>query len=187
MLELSLSPFPVLETERLILREHHIDDAKVLFDMRQNEEVMRYIDRERPKTIDDIYAFIRRLNQDFKQGQSLAWVIALKESPQQMIGSIGYWRTDLPNHRAEIGYMLHPGYWRKGIISEALKATIDFGFNEINLHSINANINPGNDASRALLLKHGFIKEAYFRENYYFNGKFLDSEIYGLLKSDISL
>lgn len=185
MLDLSFSPFPVLETERLLLREHNIDDATALFDMRRNEEVMRYIDRERPKTIEDIYAFIRKLNQGFKEGQNLAWVIALKDTPQQMIGSIGYWRTDLPNHRAEIGYMLQPDYWRKGIVSEALKATIAFGFNEAKFHSINANINPGNNASRALLLKHGFIKEAYFREDYYFNGKFMDSEIYGLLKTDV--
>ena len=107
--------------------------------------------------------------------------MALKENPDQMIGAIGYWRTNLANHRAEIGYMLSPQYWKKGYVSEALKKTIEFGFEEVNFHTIQANINPGNDASRKILLQHGFVKEAYFKEDYYFNGKFLDSEIYGLL------
>lgn len=183
MLALNFKEFPVLTTDRLVLREHSLLDASSLFKIRTNEKIMQFIDRERPKTLQDIEAFITSFNEGCKQGQHIAWVISLKENPDQMIGSIGYWRTNFTNYRAEIGYMLHPDYWRKGIVSEALKATIDFGFEEMKLHSIQANINPGNDASRQILLKHGFVKEAYFKEDYYFNGKFLDSEIYSLLKA----
>ncbi|MFD0940496.1 GNAT family N-acetyltransferase [Pedobacter boryungensis] len=181
MLSLNFTSFPTLQTDRLILREHALTDANTLFEMRNNDDVMRYIHRERQKTVQEIETFITTFNNGFKQGQHLAWVIALKENPAQMIGSIGYWRTDLPNYRAEIGYMLQPDYWRKGIISEALVKTIAFGFNEIKLHSIQANISPANQASREILLKHGFKKEAYFKEDHYFNGEFLDSEIYSLL------
>ncbi|GGI22739.1 GNAT family N-acetyltransferase [Pedobacter mendelii] len=181
MLILNFNKFPVLETERLILREHALSDAENIFKMRTNEAVMKYIDRERPKDLEDVKTFITTFNEGFENGDNLAWVIALKENPSQMIGSVGYWRTDYPNHRAEIGYMLHPDYWRKGIISEALKRTIDFGFNDMNLHTIKANINVENDASRQILIKHGFVKEAHFKQDYYFRGKFLDSEIYGLL------
>lgn len=181
MLKLNYSSFPVLETERLVLREHHTDDVDKLFAMRTNEEVMRYIDRPRPNTPEDVKLFINTFNDGFLQQKNLAWVIALKDEPHEMIGSIGYWRLDLANHRAEIGYMLHPAFWRKGMISEALEKTISFGFEEMKLHSISANINTGNDASRQLLLKHGFVKEAHFKEDYYFNGSFLDTEIYGLL------
>ena len=182
MLTLNFKEFPVLTTDRLVLREHSMEDASTLFKMRTNEEVMHFIDRERPKTIEDIESFIISFNEGFKQGQHIAWIISLKENPDQMIGSVGYWRTNLANYRAEIGYMLHPDYWRKGIVSEVLQATIDFGFEQMKLHSIQANINPGNNASRQILLKHGFVKEAYFKEDYYFNGKFLDSEVYSLLK-----
>ncbi|WP_316802067.1 GNAT family N-acetyltransferase [Pedobacter nototheniae] len=181
MLNLNFTSFPNLETERLILREHAITDADSLFAMRTNETVMQYIDRERPKNIFEVKTFVKAFNEGFEKGDNLAWVIALKENPEQMIGTIGYWRTDYANHRAEIGYMLHPDYWRKGIISEALVKTIAFGFENINLHSIKANINPENDASRQILKKHGFVQEAYFKEDYYFRGQFLDSEIYGLL------
>lgn len=181
MLTLNFTKFPELETERLMLREHKLSDAEVLYAMRTNETVMKYIDRERPKDLIEIKTFISTFNEGFENGDNLAWVISLKENPNHMIGSIGYWRTDYANHRAEIGYMLHPDYWRKGIISEALIKTITFGFEEMNLHTIKANINIGNDASRQILIKHGFVKEAHFKQDYYFRGQFLDSEIYGLL------
>jgi ribosomal-protein-alanine N-acetyltransferase len=182
MLSFNLSKLPGLETERLILREQRISDTPVLYDLRTNEQVMRYIDRPHPKNVEESEQFIQRINENFGNEANMIWAITLKSNPELMIGNLGFWRTDLPNHRAEIGYMLHPDYWRKGILTEALTKVIDFGFNEIKLHSICANINPENEASRSLLLKHGFVKEAYFREDYYFEGKFLDSEIYGLLK-----
>lgn len=181
MLTLNFTKFPALETERLILREHKLADAETLYAMRTSETVMKYIDRERPKDLLEIKTFITTFNEGFENGDNLAWVIALKENPGHMIGSVGYWRTDYANHRAEIGYMLHPDYWRKGIIAEALKRTINFGFEEMNLHSIKANINIENDASRQMLIKHGFVKEAHFKQDYYFRGQFLDSEIYGLI------
>ena len=183
MLTLNFKEVPVLSTDRLILRAHSIADAPTLFDLRTNEEVMRFIHRERPKTILDMVSYIDSLNEGFRKGLHIAWIISLKENSGQMIGSVGYWRTDFANHRAEIGYMLHPNYWGKGITSEALTATIDFGFEEIKLHSIFANVSPENEASRQILLKHGFVKEAYFKEDHYFNGKFLDSEVYSLLRT----
>lgn len=181
MLTLNFILFPNLETDRLILREHSLSDAETLYAMRTNEMVMKYIDREKPKDLSEIKTFITSFNTGFEHGDNLAWVIALKEDPNKMIGSIGYWRTDLENHRAEIGYMLKPEYWRQGIISETLQRTIKFGFDDMNLHTIKANINVENNASRQILLKHGFIKEAYFKQDFYFQGQFLDSEIYGLL------
>ena len=181
MLSFNFTKFPVLETERLILREHSLTDAETLYAMRTNETVMKYIDRERPKNLMEIKTFITTFNEGFENGKNLAWVMALKERPNHMIGSIGYWQIDQANHRAEIGYMLHPDYWRKGIISEGLKTTIDFGFNEMNLHTIKANINVENEASRQILIKHGFVKEAHFKQDYYFREQFLDTEVYGLL------
>lgn len=181
MLNLNFTEFPNLETERLILRQHALSDAETLFAMRTNESVMRYIDRERPADLLEIKTFISKFNEGFESGNNLAWVITLKENPKQMMGSIGYWQIDKANHRAEMDYMLHPDFWRKGIISEALKRTIDFGFADMNLHTIKANINTGNDASRQMLIKHGFVKEAHFKQDYLFRGQFIDSEIYGLL------
>ena len=136
----------------------------------------------KPKTVDESQEVLRTMKDGQAKGLNLVWAITLKDNPEVMIGNAGFWRTDAANHRAEVGYMLHPDYWRKGILSEALSAIIAFGFETVKFHSMCANINPKNDASRQLLLKNGFLKEAYFKQDYYFNGSFLDSEIYGLLR-----
>jgi ribosomal-protein-alanine N-acetyltransferase len=86
--------------------------------------------------------------------------------------------------RAEIGYAMKPEYWGNGYMYEALAKVINFGFNEFCLHSIEANVNPANASSIKLLEKLGFKKEAYFREDYLYNGKFLDTAIYSLLETD---
>ena len=85
------------------------------------------------------------------------------------------------HYRSEIGYALNPLFQGKGIMQEAMQAIIQYGFEIMKLHSVEANVNPANEASMRLLEKNGFVKEAYFRENYYFDGKFLDSVIYSLL------
>jgi ribosomal-protein-alanine N-acetyltransferase len=64
---------------------------------------------------------------------------------------------------------------------EALKAILDYGFQEMGLHSVEANVNPSNLASIRLLEKNHFIREAYFRENYFYDGRYIDSAIYSLL------
>ena len=69
-------------------------------------------------------------------------------------------------------------------MQEALICIINYAFAVMGLHSIEANVNPGNLASIRLLEKLGFVREAYFKENYYYQGQFLDSAIYTLLSSE---
>lgn len=98
------------------------------------------------------------------------------------MGVFGYYRLHPDYFRAELGYMLHPDYQGKGLMQEALQAIINFGFTELNLHTIEAVIDPANIASEKILQKLGFIKEAHFRENVFFDGRFLDSVHYTLFK-----
>ncbi len=98
-----------------------------------------------------------------------------------MIGTIGLWRIDKPHYRAELGYMLQTAHQQKGITSEVLAAVVDYGFKEMKLHSIEAKASPNNAASLKVLDKAGFVREAYFKEDYYFNGQFLDTVVYSLL------
>lgn len=110
----------------------------------------------------------------------LGWGITFKNQ-NHLIGSIGLHHIEADNFRAEIGYMLLPEYWNKGLMSEAIKVVLDYGFNQMNLHSLEAQRNPDNTRSAALLKKMGFQREAYFKENYFYDGKFLDTEVYSLL------
>ena len=181
MLEPNFIPFPHIETERMLFRQIQPADAPQLLELRSSEVVMQYIDKERLKTLEEIAALIERIVNDSKNGDGITWGVYLKEQPEILIGSIGLWRIIKPHYRAEIGYMIHPDFWGKGLMKEAVRRVIDFGFNDIKLHSIEAHINPSNAASAALLESTGFVREAYFKEDYFFRGKFLDSAIYSLL------
>ena len=83
--------------------------------------------------------------------------------------------------RAEIGYMLDPQWQGKGLMQEVMDKLLDYGFSTLGLHSVEANVNPGNIASIRLLERNNFVREAYFRENYFYDGKFLDTLIYSKL------
>jgi len=181
MLELNNTPFPLIQTERLLLRSLNIADATEMLFLRSDETVMQYIDRERIKTIEDAVAFIQKLKDSIDSNENILWVISLLDQPGTMIGNIGFWRIQLPHSRAEVGYLLHPDHWHQGIMKEALEAVIEYGFKTMNLHSIEARINPDNIASGKLLEKTGFTREAYFKEDYYYNGRFIDTAVYSLL------
>ena len=182
MLQPDFSIFPEIKTARLVLRKVNLTDAPEILHLRSDEAVMRYIDKERAATILDAEIFVKRITQSLEFNEGITWAIALKEDPATLIGTIGYWRIIKEHYRAEIGYMLHPGYWKKGFMKEALEKVIDMGFNELGLHSIEAHINPDNQASAAILTGTGFIKEAHFKEDYFFNGKFKDTAIYSRLR-----
>jgi ribosomal-protein-alanine N-acetyltransferase len=181
MLEPDFTSFPVLTTERLLLRQIDAADAPAILALRSSELVMQYINKERAKNLEDAMAFVERVNTGLSTGEGITWGMALKEAPEKLIGTIGLWRIIKQHYRAEIGYMLHPDLWGKGYTNEATKAVIDCGFTTIQLHSIEAHINPDNAASAGLLESNGFVKEAYFKEDYFYEGKFLDSAIYSLL------
>ena len=66
-------------------------------------------------------------------------------------------------------------------MKEALIKVIEYGFNEMKLHSIEAHINPANSASAGILEATGFIREAYFKEDFYYKGVFSDTAIYSKL------
>jgi ribosomal-protein-alanine N-acetyltransferase len=112
--------------------------------------------------------------------EGINWAITLKDNPK-LIGIIGHYRIKPEHYRAEIGYMLLPEYQGKGIISEAVREAVKYGFNVMNLHSIEAIIAPENYSSAKVLEKNGFVKEAHLRENEFYEGRFLDTVIYSIL------
>ena len=180
---INFAPFPYLSTERLILRQVGTTDVSDIFSLRSDERVMEFLDRPMLKTMEDSRQLIKAITDGINNNEAITWAINLKDEPI-LIGTIGFWRIIKEHFRAEIGYLLHPDYQGKGIMQEALEEVLDFGFRTLKLHSIEANVNPNNFSSIKLLERNRFVKEAYFKENYYYDGKFLDTLIYSLINKE---
>ena len=180
MLHITFSPFPELITERLVLRQATKGDAEDIFFLRSNKELMKYIDKPLATSVDEAYDFIERINGLINTNEGINWCITLKDNTS-VIGNIGFWNMQKEHFRCEVGYTLHPGFHQKGIMHEALSAALKYCFEVMHFHSVEANVNPENQASIKLLEKNNFVREAYYRENYFYDGKFLDSAIYSLL------
>jgi len=182
MLTLNFAPFPELKTQRLLLRKLEKTDANEMFFLRSNENVLRYIGREPAKTIAEAEEFINKINNFVDENESILWGIALLNDPSVVIGTICIWNFKKEHYRGEIGYVLHPDHWRKGIMKESINVVVDYGFTVLGLHSIEALLDPENIASSSVLESTGFIKEGHLKESIYFNGNFKDEAIYSRLK-----
>jgi [ribosomal protein S5]-alanine N-acetyltransferase len=175
--------FPTLTTERLLLNafdEGKQTDIEVLFDLRSKPEVVRYMDRDPYTTLEEAEVFLKNTTEWFAKGAAINWAIRLHDS-RNLIGYITIFGIDTTNCRAMLGYALLPPHWKKGFVQEAGRAVIAFCRDTLWLHSIEATINPENEASRNTLLGLGFEKESYKRQDFQYNGRFLDSEGYGLV------
>jgi len=110
MLEFNFSPFPVLHTQRLTLRRIGNADAEALFFLRSNDEVMRFLDKEKATGIEDVLLLIQRIDTDVVNNNSITWAMTLKEDPGHLVGHIGLWR--ITARRSAIRFI--PDYGIKG-------------------------------------------------------------------------
>ncbi|AMX01039.1 GNAT family N-acetyltransferase [Rummeliibacillus stabekisii] len=175
--------FPLIETDGLILREVKQDDANDLLKYLSDKEVMKYVGLEPFNSIDDALDEISWYKSIFEKGTGMRWGISLK-GQDKIIGSCGFLNRATQHYRAEIGYELSKEYWGKGIASEAIEAVISYGFKELNLHRIEALIEPLNLPSQKVLERKGFIREGLLRGYEYTCGKFDDIYMFSLLKQD---
>ena len=181
MLTINFHPFKNLETERLLLRRVSSDDVNEIMELRGNPETMKYIPRPLVTNTDEALAHIKMIDDKIEANEGINWAITLKGNPK-LIGVIGHYRIQPENHRCESGYMILPQYNGQGIVTEAVKAVLQYGFDDLQMHSIEGVIDPDNIASEKVLLKNGFVKEAHILENELWDGKFWDTVIYSLLK-----
>ena len=180
MLVLNFEPFPTITTDRLILRQLADSDAPEIFVFRSDERILKFIDIPKAHDIGDALAFIQKINNFIKANECIYWGVASKED-DKLIGTICMWNILKEHYRGEIGFVLHPDQQGKGLMSEALAAISTYAFNDMKLHSLEGRVHPGNAASIKLMERNGFVREAYFKEDYFINGKFGDTAVYSRL------
>ena len=180
--EIGLNNFPVLLTERLELIEitdKHLNDILELFG---NENVTRFYNLIPFKTEQDAKKFIDWYHNRFQDNLAIRWGISLK-GQKKIIGTIGF-NNFAKNHRANIGYDLRPEYWNQGYMSEALNKVINFGFNQLEINRIEAEVMQKNENSENVLYKLNFKNEGILRQWMYWNEKHYDMTMFALLKVD---
>jgi ribosomal-protein-alanine N-acetyltransferase len=161
----SFTTFPVLQTERLTLRQLISTDDTQIFALRSNDNVNKYLGRKPSKSIDDAKNFIKTINDNIQRNDSLYWAITLNDT-DKLIGTICLFNFSEDHSEAEIGYELLPDFQGKGIMQEATSKVISFGFQYVGLHSIEAYTHFENQSSTRLLEKLNFKRESAVDENF---------------------
>jgi [ribosomal protein S5]-alanine N-acetyltransferase len=169
----------LLETARLRLRPLQAGDAAAVFRLFADPEVVRYYDLEQMTVEAQAAELIARQARRFESGQAMRWGIA-QHAGDTVIGTVGY-VLNAEHASAGLGYDLASPYWRRGIMSEALRVIINYGFKGLMLHRIQALVMPGNEPSIALLEKLGFTNEGLLRDYVFLKGRFHDMFCFSLL------
>ena len=154
MTPLNLTPFPILITDRLILKRLELSDDTAIFKLRSDDTINAFIGRKTAKTIEEAQDFIRKINENVANNESIYWVIKLHNT-DELIGTICFWNIETNASSTEIGYELLTDYQTKGFMQEAIKAVIDYGF-KIGFKTINAYPARLNFASINLLKRNNF-------------------------------
>ena len=177
------STFPVLTTDRLLLRELLPSDAADGFVFRSDPEVQKY-NADPMKHISEAQSFIEEIRAEYAAQQAPGWAVCFHDR-NTVLGLVGFGYWNRFHHRAEIGYDLARAYWGRGIGSEAVRAIIRFGFEHMHLHRIEAATIVDNVESVHLLEKLGFKREGVRREySLEEDGAYHDSAMYGLLRRE---
>ena len=185
MLE-SFEPFPTLETKRLKLRRLTVKDAPRMFEIHIDPAVGRYLSREPDREMQQMEERLRAVEEGVTTHSSIRFALERRDTGL-LIGSGGFWRWNKSHHNAEIGYELASEQWGQGLMTEALGAILRFGFDHMDLHRVEANTDPDNAGSQAVLKKLGFQVEGRLRQNWHYEGRYTDSTLFGLLAGELCL
>jgi ribosomal-protein-alanine N-acetyltransferase len=182
-----MTRFPKLTSRRLVLRQFRPSDAHAVYQIFSQDIVTRYHNLEIMDSITQAEKVVKIRAKSFERGEGARWAITRIGWEDDLIGSCGYYNLNGIHFSVEIGYDLHPDYWRQGIMTEALSAVIDYGYSgafEFPLNRIQALTYLDHKASAGLLLKLGFQEEGIRRESGYWKGEFHDLRCFSLLRRD---
>jgi ribosomal-protein-alanine N-acetyltransferase len=179
---MSLNPF-IIETERLVLKGFSPEDMTFIFENYPKEKIMNFLGHLSEA---DYQA------EEFKQkngyaafNRSFMLFLMVEKSSDKIIGRCGLHNWNKEHKRAELGYNITiEDYKQKGLMTEAVNAIIEYGFNELKLHRIEAMVGSNNIPSLKILEKHSFVKEGVLRQHYFIADKYEDSVVFSKLRNE---
>jgi RimJ/RimL family protein N-acetyltransferase len=174
---------PTIESKRISLRWISEEDVDALFTIFSNPEVMRYWSTTPLGDRDAAVKLLEGIHDGFRRRTLLKWGIA-RRSDNALIGTVTLFNLDFTHRRAEVGYCLGRDHWGNGYMREALNAVLRYAFEELDLHRIEADVDPRNKNSIRSLERLGFQREGYLRERWHVGGEIQDAFFYGLLRPE---
>lgn len=174
---------PDIVTPRLLLRRMTMADAQDMYAYSSDPEVARHVLWDTHRSVGESRAYLRYILRQYRLNEPSSWGIELRETGH-LIGTIGFMWWNRENRSAEVGYSLARAQWNQGLMSEALREVILFGFEEMQLHRVEAQHETTNPASGRVMQKVGMREEGILRGRLYNKGKFVDVALYAILRGD---
>jgi ribosomal-protein-alanine N-acetyltransferase len=181
--KIPISQIPVIESERLKLRELSMDDVDDIYGYASIPEVSTFLLWYPHKSKQDSIDFINFAKNMFEKDISIIWGIELKEE-KKLIGIFDLRTAQIINGCVEIGYVISSTYWNKGYISEAIKVIIKFCFEELKLNRVEAHCDEENLGSARVMEKAGMKYEGTLREKLFVKDKYRSMKLYSILKKE---
>jgi ribosomal-protein-alanine N-acetyltransferase len=173
---------PLLTAANVTLRELRLEDARTLFSMISTDEVARFISPP-PCTIEGFERFIAWVVRERQQGRYVCFAVV----PARMTSAVGLFqlRALEPGFAtAEWGFAIGSGFWGTGLFVESARAVLDFAFNVMNIHRLEARAASGNGRGNGALRKLGAVQEGTLRRSFFRGGEYHDQLLWSVLASD---
>ena len=178
-----LPAFTPVDSPRLTLRPVSGDDLPDLFEVNSSDEVTRYLPYTAWQTREDGTSWLARM-QALADAGSAVQLVMQRRADAKVIGTLLLFRFDEASARIELGYVLGRAHWRQGYAREALQAACGQAFGALGIRRIEAEVQPDNRASNALLLALGFVHEGRLRQRWVAKHQAYDTHIYGCLAAE---
>lgn len=171
-----------LQTKRLLLRQFTPTDAQAMYDnWAKEEQVARYLTWPPHESLEVTKALLKDWCSSYAEPDYYNWVMEYEGIP---IGNVSAVRVSEKNQWVELGYCMSPAHWNKGLMTEAVRAVIDFFFREVEVHRICISHATRNPASGKVAQKCGLSYEGTARESFRSRkGEYWDIANYGIIRS----
>lgn len=170
-----------LETERLTLRRITKKDAADMYEYAKNPDVSKYLTWSAHESLSYTSGYIRFLQKKYRKGEFFDWGVEIKDTGK-FIGTCGFTYIDFQNKKAEIGYVLNPKYHNCGYATECVSRVIEYAFEDLGLHRIEARIMDGNIASERVIKKSGFSEEGTAADEMFIKNAYKTIHHYALIR-----
>ena len=172
-------PYPVIETERLLIRMVRKSDAEDLYELCRRPETSRFSLWSPHENLKETKEFIGYQISLYRRRKCMFFAVEEKES-RKVIGTCSYVSMDADYKMAEIGYSILSDLWNQGFATEVAEALTGYAFNRIGVQRVFARVLPQNTASARVLLNLGFEYEGTAKKGFYYDGRVDDVQVFGI-------